>query len=61
MQSQKLLEFVLLKHQHDRLWAYMYMFKQLSNQVRVYVASYKMSVEINQEVYMAGLAFSGSL
>ena len=32
------------------------MFKQLSNQVRV--ASYKMPVEINQGVCMAGLGFS---
>ena len=31
------------------------MFKQLSNQVRV--ASYKMPVEINQGVCMAGLGF----
>ena len=32
------------------------MFKQLSNQVRV--ASYKMPVEINQGVWMAGLGLS---
>ena len=32
------------------------MFKQLSNQVRV--ASYKMPVEINQGVCIAGLGFS---